>query len=135
MKLSTKLVQGISKLTGSDATYSDEVIEALDAVLKKMDRENGFFNGKPKWTPGPWSLVNQAIVGQGENVAAIFPLPADGESQANSTLIAAAPDMYDVLVEVKEHFDEEGGEGDGLSSKNRIISTLVDEIVEKARGG
>jgi len=43
-------------------------------------------------TPGPWTVANGKIVGNGYNIASING-SATSEGKANSALIAAAPDL------------------------------------------
>jgi hypothetical protein len=56
----------------------------------------------PKWTPGPWTAVNDSLVRgpHGEAVAATAwtgQYPIDPNRAANAQVIAAAPEMAEAL--------------------------------------
>lgn len=60
---------------------------------------------EPKFTPGPWRVLNETSVGNGkcrvadcENIEVGFGGCAD---EYNAALIAAAPEMYELLDEIQ----------------------------------
>jgi hypothetical protein len=75
---------------------------------------------EPKWTPGPWRVGEN--VGNGIPICAPFyPLAhvegsvihryctaAAEEEKANARLIAAAPELYEVLADFVKTYDEPG---------------------------
>lgn len=103
-----------------------------------------------KFTPGPWFVnADFYVYGadgrkiQGEYFDGVeFPLVCDVEShsrnrtenKANAALIAAAPDMYDIL---KHYFDlvQRADYGDILAEQ-KIFEDIVyiEEVLQKARG-
>ena len=103
-----------------------------------------------KFTPGPWFVDADFYVyggdgrkNQGEYFDGVeFPLVCDVESdsrdrtenKANAALIAAAPEMYDIL---KHYFDliQRADYGDILAEQ-KIFEDIVyiEEVLMKARG-
>lgn len=66
-----------------------------------------------KWTPGPWTYRQLKrsiqISGYGKNVATIA-LSAhldNADNEANAAIIAAAPDLYDALVDMVQTYWED----------------------------
>ena len=60
---------------------------------------------KPKWTPGPWShsTINGETWIQAQDTTYICKLyEASNLKKANARLIAAAPEMYGILIELAE---------------------------------
>ena len=56
-----------------------------------------------KFTPGPWVIAGHFIINEDNvDIAEIVPHNVHGRQIANAHLIAAAPDMYDVLRKVSE---------------------------------
>ena len=57
-----------------------------------------------KHTPGPWRVANGVqIRSQRDQIAKVW-MMRDGEGKANAALIAAAPDLYKALVQVRDRF-------------------------------
>ena len=59
-----------------------------------------------KFTPGPWHLCSRAVWGSGKHVAQATrspfpPYPYGEEAVANARLIAASPEMYELLRQVE----------------------------------
>jgi hypothetical protein len=81
---------------------------------------------EPKWTPGPWRCDDGACIWAPDaraNIAAVSELratttvqftPAEirsadrNEIYANARLIAAAPELYEVLADFVKSYDEPG---------------------------
>ena len=55
----------------------------------------------PKHTPGPWKQGNDRIeCSEGYGVADLFTQRNDAETKANARLIAAAPEMAEILKRI-----------------------------------
>ena len=56
----------------------------------------------PRWTPGPWRLVSEnCILGSDDEPLAgvvLSPQRSKTENEANASLIAAAPTLYEALA-------------------------------------
>ena len=76
---------------------------------------------KPKHTPGPWKLTTD----KRGNPAVEFPNMRSSERAANAALIAAAPDMLEVMKEAQGLLDNASPE---LRKKYRAA-------IAKAEGG
>lgn len=76
---------------------------------------------EPKFTPGPWELDGCEVKVPQMNGR----LPTMEERLANAALIAAAPEMYAILVELDEIFKNE---------KGTIFVNKITEVLKKARG-
>ena len=114
---------------------------------------------QPKWTPGPWFIVTPT---QGFEVCTIHGVerqptedglgqtwvyirpeslvrdgewhwPDEAECTANAHLIAAAPDMADVLAEVAAYLHQTARDRD-LSEGELAFMRRVDAALAKARG-
>lgn len=94
---------------------------------------------KPKHTPGPWSYVDaegyNTIEGQGETIAYV-PSIEDFranfktlEGQANRRLIAAAPELYDLLDKINTAFYTRTSRKEWLA-----IMEQTKPLLRKARG-
>lgn len=91
-------------------------------------------NAKPKHTPGPWSIGPKYPKGLVSVIhldeTGTFREIAEADTKANATLIAAAPEMLEALVEIGEELDEQG-KLDLLSDETR---ELLARAIVKARG-
>ena len=63
-------------------------------------------NNKAQFTPGPW-VVNTFIVNGQHKLEVLDATGANACVQANATLIAAAPAMYEALSELVKYLREE----------------------------
>lgn len=95
-------------------------------------------------TPGPWKVVNHPrvahvdsmrSVGHGANgMASIVWLTGGALAQeANAALIAAAPDLLDVLEMIRDA--DEDCRRDGLPQMNPMARRRLDAVLAKATGG
>ena len=101
-----------------------------------------------KHTPGPWTLDGNYVYGSNFVIAQVYQISFENpEGKANARLIAAAPEMFDVLketlevLESKEFKDEMGlastmhirAGSKGYEGKMLPISNIVNAI-SKAEG-
>lgn len=95
---------------------------------------------KPKYTPGPWAVgrypndPNSYVVTTDQTVCTTDQGYYDNvvdmdQCAANAELIAAAPEMIDVLENVLSHF-----KATGLSPEEHELNTLIYSIIKKAKG-
>ena len=102
---------------------------------------------EPKFTPGPYtaSIIKTHSSATGEwltsydvcvwkdtlkTVAEVFPIDGnDNEAEATTHLLAAAPEMYDMLAFILEFVAHGGNEGDRECYAEAIV-----KILRKARG-
>ena len=94
---------------------------------------------EPKFTPGPWFSVAKLsgsenhrgfkICGDdGWALADIQPVDEDGiEGRANANLIAAAPELYEALVKLRDYANDSDDYKFGT-----ILTSLVFDIAEAA---
>lgn len=85
------------------------------------------------FTKGPWSWNGYSLVMEGDtplcalvNSAVNTGDPA--EDYANAALIAAAPEMYEMLNEISDGLLEAGGHG------NHVLAKRIEDLLSKARG-
>lgn len=89
----------------------------------------------PKFTPGPWSLLfndKTKVVLEQQGVAVFVAdtyagfTKSEEEQKANAALIAAAPEMYEGLKEIRDVMEKDG----------RFCRTVeaIDKLLKKARG-
>ena len=87
-----------------------------------------------KFTPGPWStpdkgkLLGAVVAKDGEMVC--DPSGAgryEDETEANARLIAAAPEMYELLELLDNYFAIKGGFNDRMTTK-------ISKLLKKVRG-
>ena len=87
--------------------------------------------GKPKFTPGPWRFTPPGPAdSKGYGVCALWGEPGSVEQIANNYLISAAPDMYKLLEEVKNHISWQ--ESDNVCKSGLVED--IDKLLAKARG-
>lgn len=90
---------------------------------------------EPKFTPGPWSLLfndKTKVVLEQQGVAVFVAdtyacfTKSEEEQKANAALIAAAPEMYEGLKEIRDVMEKDG----------RFCRTVeaIDKLLKKARG-
>lgn len=61
-----------------------------------------------KFTKGPWQFTPAGPAdSEGYGVCSLWGEPGSEEMNANNHLIAAAPEMYDVIIAMLEQFDAE----------------------------
>lgn len=101
---------------------------------------------KPKFTLGPWRVIESGIIAEGKFVIAriyLAPLKEENaaieESIANAHLIAAAPLMYDALLSASRVFRmyEEHHALKGAMDKaeaNGSIADDIEKLLAEARG-
>lgn len=93
-----------------------------------------------KFTPGPWRAglsiyKSQArvVADKGGRIADVFAYEEE-QAKANAALIAAAPEMYDVL---QHYFDllEQANNGDAVAECKLFEDiVLIEQVLMKARG-
>lgn len=90
---------------------------------------------EPKWTPGPWQLRSEDLRG-GRYWCVILPgceestdLHEDDNGEANSRLIAAAPELYEALAVMLGMLNTSENPGDVLFACKQARLALA-----KARG-
>ena len=85
-----------------------------------------------KFTPGPWRAglsiyKSQArvVADKGGRIADVFAYEEE-QAKANAALIAAAPEMYEGLKEIRDVMEKDG----------RFCRTVeaIDKLLKKARG-
>jgi len=79
-------------------------------------------------TPGPWTVNKTGIFSGDETVGQWFTTPTFQDAR----LIAAAPEMYAVLVMVRDADDD--CLRDGLASLPRMARAKLEEAIRKAEG-
>ncbi|HJH05434.1 MAG TPA: hypothetical protein K8W19_15615 [Victivallis vadensis] len=90
---------------------------------------------EPKFTPGPWSILfndKTKVVLEQQGVAVFVAdtyagfTKSEEEQKANAALIAAAPEMYEGLKEIRDVMEKDG----------RFCRTVeaIDKLLMKARG-
>ena len=90
---------------------------------------------EPKFTPGPWSILfndKTKVVLEQQGVAVFVAdtyagfTKSEEEQKANAALIAAAPEMYEGLKEIR----------DVMEKDRRFCRTVeaIDKLLMKARG-
>lgn len=88
-----------------------------------------------KFTPGPWSLLfndKTKVVLEQQGVAVFVAdtyagfTKSEEEQKANAALIAAAPEMYEGLKEIRDVMEKDGRFG-------RTVEA-IDKLLKKARG-
>lgn len=93
---------------------------------------------KPKFTPGPWSLLfndKTKVVLEQQGVAVFVAdtyagfTKSEEEQKANAALIAAAPEMYEALADIAENCGNRG-----CSETCAEADCKICEILKKARG-
>lgn len=96
--------------------------------------------GAPKHTPGPWTILpasngNTSSWGLSLNIKEFVdaynndaPAVNEDMSRANARLIAAAPEMYQLLHQLWAKLDP-------TNRDCRIIAELLDRIEDKSTGG
>lgn len=100
---------------------------------------------EPKFTPGPYtaSIIETHSSATGEwltsydvcvwkdtlkTVAEVFPIDDnDNETEATTYLLAAAPEMYDMLEHIEDVLDDSSGCGE-------ISVEKIRKLLKKARG-
>ena len=81
-------------------------------------------------TPGPWTVDNQYI--HGPDGIRFLAVAGDGAGQANARLIAAAPDLLNLLT-AAGRLEELTGEN--LAVYARTYAALARAAIAKATGG
>jgi len=85
-----------------------------------------------KHTPGPWHAIKvranghrRIITEQGTPIAVV-----PDSSPADARLIAAAPDMYELLTKIRGHIDSTCRE-----CESKAIVPEIDALLDKIEGG
>jgi hypothetical protein len=98
--------------------------------LKRKDQMNK--SNKPKHTPAPWKI--ETYCGPLFGIVrdrGIDDVP-DYRTEADARLIAASPEMLDLLVQIGTHLKR----GDVIDPKrDAIVLSKIKELVSKATGG
>lgn len=96
---------------------------------------------KPKHTPGPWTLHSNMSNGyleinigpyDGSWVAKLY--GEDTEKAINGALIAAAPEMLDIIGKFLEVFDTDFDDGDDFHEAMIEVRKKAIRTIKKARG-
>lgn len=102
---------------------------------------------EPKFTPGPYTAsieTHSSATGEWrtsyevcvwkdtlKTVAEVFPIDGnDNETEATTYLLAAAPEMYDMLAFILEFVENGGNEGE----IRECYAEAIAKILRKARG-
>ncbi len=92
---------------------------------------------KPKFTPGPWRIQDKwEIRGVNNGVKGYEPVERDGvictinswllQGDANAALIAAAPEMYELLDDIRANYQ---------AMPNPVeVERRIEAVLAKARG-
>jgi hypothetical protein len=77
------------------------------------------------FTPGPWQARKKLVHVEGKGTVALVhnPWNNEGEREANARLIAAAPELYEALIEIRE-----------FSALSNASASRIDALLAKARG-
>ena len=83
-----------------------------------------------KHTPGPWDADNGIIWAGRIEIAVVGDeeREASERDNANAALIAAAPDMYDVLVALRD------AKRNSTQDLRHVADRLLDDVIAKAEG-
>jgi len=87
-------------------------------------------------TPGPWRVGTRRDAVRGDYV--VFPLPEDAEIEANARLIAAAPDLLEVVGPMARLLGLIAGHGALSGPAGDEVARLLcksREAIAKATGG
>ncbi len=89
-------------------------------------------------TPGPWEARGGTIFRQGQQALSVAIITKwQPEHKANARLIAAAPDLFELLREVRDACFYGEDDGIGVTEEPTIDADLFDRIctaLAKARG-
>lgn len=99
--------------------------------------------GDPKFTPGPWEATSEYIIGSDvPEVHSVLNVIADAdplgavdlldEKIANAHLIAAAPDLYDIVASLFGL--PEGADGGHICDMWEKMQHMAEKALAKARG-
>ena len=91
------------------------------------DGQNGQDGRKEKFFPGPWHYLPYGQLVEDDN---LYPIAEDVLDPENGALIAAAPEMYDMLSLLLE-FVEDGGIG---GERAELYAPAIRDLLKKARG-
>lgn len=80
-----------------------------------------------KHTRGPWRVANGVQIRSDRHQIAKVWMMRDGEGVANATLIAAAPDLLDVLIRAKDAIEAL----DGTTVENEKLVDDYRAIIQK----
>lgn len=85
--------------------------------------------GNEKFTPGEWEFIGGGIYVGDTHIAEVYASynsDYEGEQEANANLIAAAPEMYRMLIRAFNMLDGTyiGGE----------MAKEIDELLQKSKG-
>ena len=88
-----------------------------------------------KFTKGEWFVLDERVVMCGDSRVAYAysgsSIPLTHHVKSNAHLIAAAPEMYELIKDLR-HAVSMGGLGGGIS--NIEVLKSIDELLAKARG-
>jgi hypothetical protein len=91
-----------------------------------------------KHTQGPWNMAVNAndkiCVWKGASlIAKVEHFPHEGAT-ANALLIAAAPELLEILEKIAEAIDQDDRAGQTHDSHCRVLGQYVNQVLVKARG-
>jgi hypothetical protein len=98
---------------------------------------------KEKWTPGPWrfeadkedGMVYVCHPGTDCPDTAVVMFEETREDTANAHLIASAPEMYHLLLDIKDMFLSHLAHENSYFGRNaEALGPIVNELLKKARG-
>ncbi len=95
-----------------------------------------------KFTPAPWKVrgdwqildSNERLIAQFEPLNDELSNGNTPESFANADLIAAAPEMYEMLSSIPDAQRKHYGDGMGLHIAMIVLAEQVEQLLAKARG-
>jgi hypothetical protein len=92
-------------------------------------------------TPGPWHVSppnhenpSEAHVSALSGFVRIYSAPLTRETKANATLISAAPDLLEALLETMSAWLSEASQGDGIMEEHGAVLARARAAIKKARG-
>lgn len=89
-------------------------------------------SNKNKWSPAPWKFTPPGPAdANGYGVCALWGEPGSDEQIANSHLIAAAPEMYEMIVDLRHAISMAGI---NHPVDNVEVLNSIDKLLAKARG-
>ena len=96
------------------------------------------YQASAKHTPGPWRASNSGVWAGGKFVASVYGDDAeckpDARMQANAYLIAAAPEMFDVLEAIVRTADGRSLPGNLILDETCPLIVAARDILAKATG-
>ena len=84
---------------------------------------------RPKHTPGPWvKSTSSGMIRDSENKAVAIALRGHADTEANAALIAAAPEMLELIMEL---VDQPGQLHEDIVRMKRILAKVRGKGIRK----